>query len=67
MKKIVWLLSMLILAHTATSQVFKKKFTWKDKSFKTLDVTWVDIDNDSLLDVVVLGREILKKWKTIFL
>ena len=67
MNKVFWLIGLILMAHNLSAQTLKKKFTWKDKSFKTLEVTWVDIDNDSLLDVALMGRDTLQKLKTVFL
>lgn len=67
MKKLIWLCTLIIVSNSLSAQQLKKKFSWKEKAFKTLDITWVDVDNDSLLDVVLTGKDSLQKFKTIFL
>ncbi len=67
MKKLIWLCVLIIVSNSLSAQQLKKKFSWKEKAFKTLDITWVDVDNDSLLDVVLTGKDSLQKFKTIFL
>ncbi len=46
----------LAIGVTATSQTFQKKFTWKDNTISEAKAEWVDIDNDSLLDIQVIAQ-----------
>jgi gliding motility-associated-like protein len=52
--KLLILLSMLCLA--ANGQSLVKKFTWKSNTISGAKVEWADINNDSLLDVMVLAK-----------
>ncbi len=67
MKKIIGLVGCVILYTSINAQTLIKKFTWKDKTLSNAELTWADIDNDSLLDVVLVGKDNQQKLKTIFL
>lgn len=45
------------------SQTFQKKFTWKDASISLAKAEWVDLDNDSLLDIQILAQETNQKFR----
>jgi FG-GAP-like repeat len=55
MKKELTLL-LLTIGIAANSQTFQKKFTWKDNSISQAKAEWVDLDNDSLLDIQILAQ-----------
>jgi gliding motility-associated-like protein len=55
MKKELTLL-LLTIGIAANSQTFQKKFTWKDNSVSQAKAEWVDLDNDSLLDIQILAK-----------
>lgn len=54
MKLGILLLAMISLA--AHGQTFQKKHTWKENDLTHTKSHWVDFDNDSLEDVVVIGQ-----------
>jgi gliding motility-associated-like protein len=54
MKFIIPLLVVTSLA--AHGQTFQKKHTWKGNDLTDVKSYWVDFDNDSLTDVVVIGK-----------
>jgi gliding motility-associated-like protein len=45
------------------SQTFQRKKSWRDNSFQQADAHWVDMDNDSLLDVIVTGNNHSQQWQ----
>ena len=48
------------------AQTFQKKLSWKDNSIAMPTTAWVDLNNDSLLDVVVAGSDVVGKVKVSF-
>lgn len=50
---------------TTLSQSLTKKITWKTSSISNSKIEWVDLDNDSLLDVLVLARGANQKLQVI--
>ena len=67
MKKLIGLMGCVIFFSSLNAQTLIKKFTWKDKTLLNAELTWADIDNDSLLDVVLVGKDNQQKLKIIFL
>jgi gliding motility-associated-like protein len=53
----------LLIAIAANSQSFQKKFTWKDNTISQAKAEWVDLDNDSLLDIQILAQGTNQKLK----
>ncbi|MFM9838763.1 MAG: FG-GAP-like repeat-containing protein [Cyclobacteriaceae bacterium] len=47
----------LMIGIVASSQTFQKKFTWKDNSVSQAKAEWVDLNNDSLLDIQVFAKD----------
>jgi len=66
MKKLGLFFLTIFISLTSDAQTFKKKVIWKGL-FNTLNVEWVDIDNDSLLDVALVGKDNAFKTSTFFL
>ena len=54
-KRFFLFIGFMSIASLLNAQMLTKKFTWKDNSITTVDLSWVDIDNDSHLDVLLLG------------
>ena len=68
MKKLFFLfIGFMFIASLLNAQMLTKKFTWKDNSITTVDLSWVDIDNDSHLDVLLLGQSSQQSLKLIAL
>ncbi len=47
---------LMCISLAAYSQNFQKKYSWKANDLREVKSHWVDWDNDSLLDVVVVGK-----------
>ena len=68
MKKLFFpFIGFMSIACLLNAQMLTKKFTWKDNSITTVDLSWVDIDNDSHLDVLLLGQSSQQSLKLISL
>lgn len=63
MKTSYFIITLILLPFLAISQTFEKKFTWKDNTFQNVTIQWVDVDNDSLLDVLVSGQIGTTTWQ----
>jgi len=53
--------ALLIVGLTTYSQTLAKKFTWKTNTVSNAKIEWIDINNDSLLDVLVLAKGVNQK------
>ncbi|MCA4894853.1 MAG: VCBS repeat-containing protein [Cytophagales bacterium] len=54
--KLITALALFLSFSNLYGQTFQKMFTWKDNSLSLAKAEWVDIDNDSLLDVQILAQ-----------
>lgn len=47
---------LVLISLAAHGQTFQKKYTWKGNNLTDVKSHWLDFDNDSLTDVVVIGK-----------
>lgn len=63
MKSILFIVIVCVCTNISLAQVFQKKISWKDTTFTSVSAEWTDIDNDSLLDAVLVGKDLTSKLK----
>ncbi|MBI3219225.1 MAG: VCBS repeat-containing protein [Bacteroidetes bacterium] len=54
--KFIFINLLAIASLTVHAQTFQKKYSWKENGLTNSKTNWVDFDNDSLLDVVVIRQ-----------
>ncbi len=54
-------LALSMLSTLTFSQTLTKKVTWKTNTLSEIKIEWVDVDNDSLLDILVLAKGVNQK------
>lgn len=54
--KNISILLLLFVSSIATAQTLVKKYSWRSDSISQAKVEWLDVNNDSLLDILVLAK-----------